>query len=539
MINCNLQGLRQVLSGVVLVCVAVTAKGVDLELFEFNDPNGTELSGALNSVTSHMWTTSETDGSSDMLPSDVQSGSYRVIKDFLGLGENWLQIDNVTTGKVFLVARMSNWAFKQALPDDPAEEIRFGFLNEDTGTSGNTITAEMQIRRTSEGTIELAGRALGTGASLISDTAPLATDQTVPFTAVLEADFDTDTYKVFYKDGSNPSQVLGQGAMAPTRTANSVRFAANNNFGSTNFYPEFIDEQFNIDRIAVSDSNPLTDLVEVVIDRDDATITLLNNTGVARSNLESIEIASANGSLNVSGWKSVAGNYDNSGTGNGLVDSDGTWSVVTSTPTLLEEMSDGGNGGTLGVGAVVPLSLGIDENGGWLQSPFEDVTVTLNFSGGVSRTANVNFEGNNGSRFPMGDLDFDGELTVDDWAILLANGEADLGGLSRVQAYQSGDLSGDNANNIIDVGLFKDAFDFNNGPGAFAAMISQIPEPNTEALLLVGIVTAVLGWRYLRPRQSFATVLVICFVSAFIAPRAKAVILEDFPFSDVSGAEAW
>ncbi len=536
MINCSLQKLRQVLSGVVLLFVAVTAKGVDLELFEFSDSNGTELSGALNSVTSHMWTTSETQGVSDMLPSNVQSGSYRVIKDFDGLAENWLQIDDVTTGKVYLVARMSNWAFRQGLPEDPSEEIRFGFLNDDTGTSGNTVTAEMQIRRNDDGAMEMFGRALGPGASLISDTAPLATDQTVPFTAVLEADFDTDTYKVFYKDGSNPSQVLGQGAMASTRAANSVRFAANNNFGSTNFFPTVIDEQFNIDRIAVSDTNPLTDLVEVVIDRDDATITLLNNTGVALSNLESIEIASANGSLNVSGWKSVAGNYDNSGTGNGLVDSDGTWSVVTSTPSLLEEVSDGGNGGALGVGAVVPLSLGINENGAWLQSPFEDVTVTLNFSGGVARTANVAFEGNGGSRFPLGDFDFNGEITVNDWTILLANGEADLGGLSRVQAYQLGDLSGDNANNIIDVGLFKEAFDFNNGAGAFAAMISQIPEPNTKVLLLLGIVTAVLGWRYQRPLRSIAAVLVICFLSACLAPSAEAVILEDFPFSDVSGA---
>ena len=217
----------------------------------------------------------------------------------------WLRIGCKSTmsvqGKIYLVARMSGWAFRQSLPTDPNEEIRFGFLNDDTGISGNTITAEMQIRRNAAGSIELFGRALGTGATAIPSTASLATDQTNPFTAVLEVDLDSDAYKVFYKDGSNPSQLLGLGAISTSRDANSVRFAANNNFGSTNVFPTVIDEQFLIDRIAVATTNPLTDLVNVIIDRDDSSLTLLNNTGLSLANLESISITSAD-RFTESGW---------------------------------------------------------------------------------------------------------------------------------------------------------------------------------------------------------------------------------------------
>ncbi len=409
---------------------ACPAPAADLEAFEFNDATGTELSNAVNSMTGNQWTTSLVGGVPSMLPSDVRAGNYRVIKDFDGLAENWLQMDNVSSGQIYLVARMSSWAFRQALPTDPNEEIRFGFLNEDTGTSGNTITAEMQIRRNTAGDIELFGRALGTGASAIANTAPLPIDQVNPFTAVLEVDFNSNGYKVFYKDGANPSQLLGQGAIAPTRAANSVRFAANNNFGSTNFFPTVIDEQFNIDRIAVSDTNPLTDLVNVIIDRDAGSLTLLNNTGVSLANLESISIQSATGSLHPDGWKPVTGNYDNSLTGDGSVDANGTWSIVSSTASELREVSDGGDGGLLGIGPPLVLSMG---DGAWLKSPFEDVSVTLEFAGGVSRAANVNFEGNGGQRFPMADLTVDGVLDVADWQELHAVGRvrpagADPGG---------------------------------------------------------------------------------------------------------------
>ena len=508
------------------------ARAADLEAFEFNDPNGTQLSNAQNFITSNMWTTSEVGGVPAMLPSDVRSGSYRVIKDFDGLAENWLQMDNVTSGRIYLVTRMSSWAFRQALPTDPNEEIRFGFLNDDTGTSGNTITAEMQIRRNTSGDIELFGRALGTGASVIANTAPLPIDQINPFTAVLEVDFDSDAYKVFYKDGSNPSQLLGQGAIAPTRAANSVRFAANNNFGSTNFFPTVIDEQFNIDRIAVSDTNPLTDLVNVVIDRDAASLTLINGTGVTLSNLESISIQSSAGSLNPAGWKPVAGNYDNSATGNGSVDNNGTWSIVTSTASELSEMSDGGDGGVLAAGSNVVLSMG---DGAWLKSPFEDVTVTLGFAGNVSRAANVTFVGNGGQRFPLGDLTVDGALDVADWLELMFWGETDLQGLTRAQAYRRGDLNGDNENNIFDVGLFKDYFDAQNGPGSFDRMIASLPEPTSGWLVAAGLLFG--SWsrrRWRGPASLLALVMIACLVPQ--GPSLQAGILEDFPFNDVNGA---
>ncbi len=253
MINCNLQGLRQVLSGVVLVCVAVTAKGVDLELFEFNDPNGTELSGALNSVTSHMWTTSETDGSSDMLPSDVRV--RQLSRDqglFDGLGQNWLQIDNVYRGQGLSGGTVwRDWAFRTGRGrTDPAEGDPVRVLERRHGNRAATrLRRRCAIRpHQPRETIELARSRSGySGPPLI------------PITGA-----------VGHRSGGSVHGGAGGRLRRRTRTRSSTRTVAvprrcwgkeplasdprgelgavsrpNNNFGSTNVLPYgFIDEQF-------------------------------------------------------------------------------------------------------------------------------------------------------------------------------------------------------------------------------------------------------------------------------------------------------
>lgn len=499
---------------------------VNLEAFEFSDANGTDLTAAVNSVNAgNNWTSSMTNGISDMSPSRVNAGAYQIIKESDGLATNHLQMANVSSGSVYLVAEMASWAFREDLATEPEEEVRFAFLNEDTGTSGNTITAEMIIRRGASGGIELAGRALGAGSSFIAGTAPLSNDQTQRFTTVLALNLDNDSYKVYYKDGTSPSQFLGQGAVSPLRSANSVRMAANNFFGNGNFFPVLFEEQFNIDRIAVSTTNPLTDLVTVTIDRGTGALTLLNNTGQALPGLLSYSIDSPAGGLDATGWKTIAGNYDLAG--DDSVDSTGNWSIDSSLPTQLSESANSASGGQLAIGQSVVLNKTNDAV--WLQSPFEDVTMTLNFSGGLSRSADVVFTGNGGNRFELGDLNFDGVVTAADWTTMITFNETSLAGLSLVEAYRRGDLDGDGVNSIVDIGLFKEAFNAQNGLGAFEAMIAGAPEPGALSLVCGAVLLPLL-------RRRLAALMLLAVVSLSVARPGQAAILEDFPFNDVNTA---
>ena len=168
-----------------------------------------------------------------MAPSDIRGGVYNIVKGTLVLESNYLQIGNITSGTRYLVARMSNWDFEN-FDSTRLEEFRLAFLNDDTGNSGSTITAQMSIRRNAAGNVEIAGDALGTGSTNLPAPAAVATIQTSPFTAVLEINKTSNTYKVFYKDNTNPTQVLGMGAIAPTRSGNSVRMSANNDFSAFN-----------------------------------------------------------------------------------------------------------------------------------------------------------------------------------------------------------------------------------------------------------------------------------------------------------------
>jgi hypothetical protein len=219
-----------------------------------------------------------------------------------------------------------------------------------------------------------------------------------------------------------------------------MRMVVNNNFGSD--FSEFI----NVGRVALTDSNPLTDLLTLEVNRDTGVTKLINTSGAAVNSVESISLTSDIGAVDPAGLTAFSGN--------------------------------------LAIGQEVTLSTG---SGPWIKNNMEELRFELNFAGGVTRSANVNFVGNNDVRFGLGDLTFDGNLTVDDWTTFIAGAETDLSALSVAQAYQSGDLDGDGVNSIIDFGLFEEAFDVANGVGAFQAMLAGVPEPGTALLLSLGV----------------------------------------------------
>lgn len=231
---------------------SLSARAAILEDFQFNDAAGTALAGAANSANGgNQWA----EDVADMTQSDVQAGSYLIKKANDNFGTNFLQIGNITSGKAWLVAEMKGWHFSTIIGPgewDAAEpeEIRFDILDNDTGTSGSTVTAEVEIQRDANGGIELNGSALGAGSSNIAATQALNPTQSAPFILVLELDKTANTYTVYYKDGANPFATLGTGNVDPARNGNSIRFVVNNNFGGTG-------EFFDIDRIYLTDVNPI------------------------------------------------------------------------------------------------------------------------------------------------------------------------------------------------------------------------------------------------------------------------------------------
>jgi hypothetical protein len=223
--------------------------------------------------------------------------------------------------------------------------------------------------------------------------------------------------------------------------------------------------------------------IDVVVNRETGAISITNNTAAPVS-LSSLTINSAFGSINPGALTPITGNYDSAG--NGSVDDDNAWQITSpaGSNSTFSEVSLG-DPGTLAIGQQVVLS----PANGWLRSPTEDVSVSLTV-GGSPLNAPVSYVGNGGISLGRGDLNFDGALTADDWAIFVAGAYTNLVGLSKAQAYQFGDLNGDNANDFTDFRIFKADYDAANGVGAFAAMSGVVPEPSAIVLAAFGAIAA-------------------------------------------------
>ncbi|MEO1497838.1 MAG: PEP-CTERM sorting domain-containing protein [Planctomycetota bacterium] len=498
------------------VLTASPSHATDLESFFFNDANGTVLTGAANTANpGNGWFYDPAEEAIDA--SATEAGVYELISG--GTSGNTGRIDrfldignNVTSGTAYLTTTFDSWDFGSFIGSE--EDIRFALLDNDTGISGQTITAQVQIQRnTEDGTgnsIELFSEAFGSAGSFdIGNRVTLSESQTAPFQLVLAVDLTSDSYEVFYKDGSNPSQVLGLGGVSRARDANSVRWTTDE-FGVGNIPPNFTPEFANVDSLVVSTTNPLTDLITLEIDRVTGDATLVNNSGAAITGVTGIEFP-----------------------------------VDLSMIDGIDDSQVGAVPATIASGQTLPLGSAV-----WTRTPIEDVRAQLTTSSGV-RTLDVDFVGNGGVKYLAGDLDFDGSLDADDYGILTTNAETPLAGTD-AENYQLGDLNGDGFNDVIDFGIFKDDFIAANGATAFQLMIAGVPEPGTAVLALAGLSLAFAGGRrrvstpashtpLKSPPMSrlchAATALMPLVALAILgtAPHATALVVHDFPFNDPAG----
>jgi len=228
-----------------------------LEDFPFSDANGTVITSAANSVNAgNLWLSQNT-----AINAGVQSGSFRIQKGgegtpVTGQVGNTLEIANVTSGKVWLVADVAGW-FYTPTPSATSERVRFGFLDNDPPAAGSsTVTAGLNVDRLPSGNLTITGEAGGTGSTAtIAGVADLAQARSTSLRLVLEVDADADTYTISWKDGAAPWASLAPGNLGERsagvkREARSLRFAFTGTFSEAG---EFVD----VDRIFVANTNPI------------------------------------------------------------------------------------------------------------------------------------------------------------------------------------------------------------------------------------------------------------------------------------------
>jgi hypothetical protein len=147
---------------------------------------------------------------------------------------------------------------------------------------------------------------------------------------------------------------------------------------------------------------------------------------------------------------------------------------------LLREASLGDDA-VLGVGEEVLLSTG----GLWQPSIYEDVTLHVTLADGALALGTVTFVGHGGVPYGRSDLDGNDTVNLDDWHEFITYHATDLAGLTLFEQYRRGDLDGDRDNDFDDFRIFQDDYDAQNGLGALAAALAEVPEPAALSLALV------------------------------------------------------
>lgn len=204
------------------------ANAIIVEEFLFDDPSGTDIPSAVNNAgTGHMF---DFDADTENVLTNGAGQLNVSLKNNTAFGTNYVDNDNITTGRVFGVMELT-WDFDTAVFDpDQDEEIRITLTNNDP--RGSEVTAEFEIQRNGFSELVFQGNAVG-GDAL--GPVPINLSQPEKFIAVVDADLDNDVYSVhFSADAGTSFTSLGPGAIDPLRIANAMRMVLNEDFVGDN-----------------------------------------------------------------------------------------------------------------------------------------------------------------------------------------------------------------------------------------------------------------------------------------------------------------
>ena len=324
--------------------------------------------------------------------------------------------------------------------------------------------------------LALEGTALGGGTN-IGATQALPLQQNNQLTVVLQLDKTVNQYSVYYKDGNNPFALLGTAETSSTRNGNSIRFGFTGTFGDASEY-------FDVDRIYLTDTSPITDVVapvtlSLIINTATRDVLIKNEADEAIS-FDSYRITSATDSLSFIEWASLSDRNPP------LTPFDGPDGGPTpgDSPGELWTKASGSDD------SVVSESFLLSDT---TLSPDDSLDLGKLFkSGGMQDLLFQYHDAVSGAFYTIeptyvtsvavpGDYNQDGTVNAADYTIWRDS----LGSTTDLRA--NGDNSGASANKIdqADYEFWKVNFSQHSGSGAVAIAAASVPEPATLVLMMI------------------------------------------------------